>query len=137
MRMMLVLLLSAVTWFLGAVFAYYGIPMPALLPENPFLQVSSVFAFGLLFFGFAAPFAMLAAGGQQGALIKAAIGASYVDAGLILSIAATFLAAYAAIKLGDALLDDITGKGNFRDALYGGLIFLGIALAIALGASLA
>lgn len=136
MRMILVFLLSAITWFLGIVFVYYGVPIPALLPENVFLQVASVFAFSMLFFGLTAPFVMLAAGGQQGALIKAAIESQAVDPRLMLAITATFVAAYAATKLGDALLEDLTGKGNFKDALSNGLLLLGIALAIALGASL-
>lgn len=134
---MLILLLSAITWFLGAAFVFFGVQIPAVLPENAFLQAASVFTFGFLFFGFTAPFVMLAAGGQQGALMKAAVDAQSVDPKLMLAMVSTFIAAYAAIRLGDSLLDDLTGKGNFKDALQNGLILLGVALAIALGASLA
>ncbi len=137
MRMMLILLLSAITWFLVVVLVYFGVPIPAILPDNNFLQAASVFTFSFLFFGFAAPFVMLAAGWQQGALMKAAIDAQSVDPRLLLVMTSTFIAAYAAIRLGDALLDDLIGKGNFKDALANGLMLLGVALAIALGASLA
>jgi hypothetical protein len=46
------------------------------------------------------------------------------------------LAAYASIRLGDALLDDMVGKGNFKRALKISLIMIALFLLISIGVDL-
>jgi hypothetical protein len=130
LRLVLLLVASVVAWLFGAAASATATPgtIPMFFPAGTslLLVVVSVFAFSFLLFGYLAPLAMFFAGMHTGLLAKAAVGfSSYVAVAVVCA----FLAAYAAIRLGQALLEDITNRGSFKGALKVSLLLLVVAFA--------
>jgi len=108
--------------------------LPAFFPAGTPITVLSlvVFAFSFLFFGYPSPFIMFIAGMFTGNHVKA----FGVDATAGILSLVCIMAAYSSIRLGDALLDDMIGKGNFKQAVRISVIMIAIFLAISLGLDL-
>lgn len=101
-------------------------PLP--LDTGLLLLTVITFSFGFLFFGYIAPVILFFVGMHIGCLLRFSLESTPFIIG---AIACSLLACYAAVRLGDALLDDMRGKGNFKAAWQITLIVLGIALVIA------
>lgn len=134
-RLTILIVASAAAWIFGAAASYYSAaPLPLFFPTDmqaTFIAVI-VFAFSFLFFGYPAPLIMFLGGMTAGEHARLAGIDTYAS---VLSIVC-LLAAYASIRLGDALLNDMTGKGNFKQAIKISLIIVIVFLAIAAGIDL-
>lgn len=89
------------------------------------------FAFSLLFFGFSSPIVMFFIGAFVSSAFKMQ-SLPMLDIGL-LTLASVF-AAMAAIRLGDSLLEDMRGTGNFKDSMKITLILMALSLILSVGA---
>jgi hypothetical protein len=132
-RVLVMLIISIVAIILGLTMSYYSKPqaMESVFPMGIGLIfiVAGVFSFGFLFFGYLTPVMMFLSGIHFGFLFKFA---GELTGFVIAWIIASMLAAYSSIRLGDALLDDLIGKGNFRGALKTSIMVLMSAIVIAL-----
>jgi len=133
-RLSILMIASVVAWIFGILAATVANYIPSLFPSDSYVTIisTSVFAFSFLFFGYPAPLIMFLAGIFAGIKVKAA----GVDAYTIILSMVCILAAYASIRLGDALLDDMVGKGNFKRALKISLIMIALFLLISIGVDL-
>lgn len=126
-KVIYLLIASAATWFLGVAAAFFypdSFPSVFSIGTGLTLVTLSVFSFSFMFFGYLAPLMMFFAGGHAGIVSRSLPEFNPAVAALIV---ANFLAAYAAVRLGDALLEDLRGKGNVRNALAISLIIVAIA----------
>jgi hypothetical protein len=131
-RLMVVAVAAIVAWFFGMyVTTLSESALPTVFAEGSSITLIavSVFAFSLLFFGYPSPFIMFLGGIFAGNRL----GAAELDAFTVALSLACILASYSSVRLGDALLDDLIGKGNFKSALKISLILAGVFLAIAIG----
>ena len=130
-RLSILMLASVVAWIFGILAAAMASYIPSLFPAGSYVTLvsMSVFAFSFLFFGYPAPLIMFLAGIFTGTHVKAAGIDTYA---IILSMVCV-LAAYSSIRLGDALLDDMVGKGNFKRALKISVIMIVLFLIISVG----
>lgn len=134
-RMLWLLALTIVAFVLSGIASFYLdlSQFVVFAPTTALIFISlTVFTISFLFFGFPAPFMMLLTGIYIGWLIKVPNMEARVG-GLIVS---SLMACFASIKLGDALLDDITGKGNFRDSLKVTTVAIAVAVIVALSIDL-
>jgi hypothetical protein len=130
LRIFYLLIITLVAWLGGLAFTYFGgAQLGSIFPEGTgaFFVSLCVFSFGFLFFGFPTPVIMFFVGLHTGILAQATKGFSASIAVMAFS---SFLSAYVAIRMGDALLDDMTGRGNFKSALFISMMLIFIALAI-------
>lgn len=104
------------------------------LGASVFLIVLAVFSFSFLFFGFPSPLIMLFLGIYTGWVFKSIPGSGLMAGVLLVS---SVLSSYSSISLGNAILDDMRGIGNFKKALKISLIILLVALVLAGGYDLA
>ncbi|GEM_PF-6489281 len=100
------------------------------LDSSVFAVTVAAFSFSLLFFGFSSPIVMFFVGSFVSVLFKHAAAPSLSIAVLAI---ASVLASMAAIRLGDALLEDMRGTGNFRDSMKITLILMAVSLVLSLG----
>ena len=133
-RLSILMIASVVAWIFGILASAASSNIPSLFPSDSYVTLVSisVFAFSFLFFGYPAPLIMFLAGIFAGLGVKTAGVGIYT---IILSIIC-ILAAYASIRLGDALLDDMVSKGNFKRALKISLIMTALFLMISIGVDL-
>lgn len=133
-RLSILMLASVVAWIFGILAAATASYIPSLFPVGSYVTLVSlsVFAFSFLFFGYPAPLIMFFAGIFAGIHVKIAGIDIYT---IILSIVC-ILSAYSSIRLGDALLDDMVGKGNFKRALKISLIMIALFLIISIAVDL-
>jgi hypothetical protein len=103
------------------------------LEATVFAITVTAFSFSLLFFGFSSPIVMFFVGAFVSHLFKTAA-APHMTIG-ILAIA-SLVAAMAAVRLGDSLLDDMRGKGNFKESLKVTLPMMGLSLVLSLAVDL-
>ena len=133
----LVLFVTVILAFvLGAAAGYYAkTPLPNVLPDATPLAVTAliVFAFGFLFFGYTSPIITFFIGITAGNAFKIS---QALTTQLVLLFTVSILAAFASIRLGEALLQDLSEQGNFREALKISLAILVAALIAAGGADL-
>lgn len=133
-RVVAMLIISIVAIGLGMAISYFSKPgmLADVFPLGLQLSfiVAGVFSFGFLFFGYLTPLIMFFSGYHFGFVSK--FGGDAVSAFLVTGVLASILAAFASIRLGDALLDDMVGKGNFKDALLISMIVLLAAVMIAI-----
>ena len=134
-RLTILIVASMAAWILGITSSMLAEgPLPTVFPEGSYvtLIVLSVFSFSFLFFGYPAPLVLFLGGIFAGNHLKLAGG----DAYLVLLSVVCIMAAYSSIRLGDALLDDMIGKGNFKRAAKISLILIMVALAVSLALDL-
>lgn len=92
------------------------------------IVTASVFAAGFLFFGYLTPLLMFVSGHYtQELFMEAGTLTAPTPIALIIS---SFVVSYAGIMLGDALLRDMSGKGNFLGVLKASIILLIIGIGI-------
>lgn len=126
-----VLTITVVSFILGiAMMIYQSNSLLLVFPEGimNLLIVSTVFTLGFLFFGYITPFPMFFVGTHIGELINKPSSGSPEIA--FLGVAA-FLSAYSSIMLGEALLKDMTGRGNFLKVLKVSMVLLVLSLILA------
>ncbi len=134
-RLTILIIASVAAWILGATSSMLAdSPLPTVFPDGSYatLIVLSVFSFSFLFFGYPAPLVLFLGGIFAGNHLKLAGWDAYT---VILSVVC-IMAAYSSIRLGDALLDDMIGKGNFKRAAKISLILIMVALAVSLALDL-
>ena len=134
-RLTVLIIASIAAWMLGAASSMLAdSPLPTVFPDGSYvtLVVISVFSFSFLFFGYPAPLVLFLGGIFAGNHLKLAGGDVYT---VLLSVVC-IMAAYSSIRLGDALLDDMVGKGNFKRAAKISLILIAVALAVSLALDL-
>ena len=134
-RLTVLIIASIAAWILGVASSMLAdSPLPTVFPENSYvtLLVLSVFSFSFLFFGYPAPLVLFLGGIFAGNHLKLAGGDAYI---VMLSVVC-IMAAYSSIRLGDALLDDMIGKGNFKRAAKISLILIAVSLAVSLALDL-
>jgi hypothetical protein len=134
-RLIILIIASVAALALGAMASVLSATaLPMFFPADSYITVISViiFTFGFLFFGYPAPFILFLAGLFIGNYAKTA-GA---DMFAIMSSIAFIMASYSSIRLGDALLDDMIGKGNFKQALKISIIMIILSLVISAGVDL-
>jgi hypothetical protein len=134
-RIFVLMVASIIAWIFGILASLASSsPLPSLFPDNSYatLVSVSVFAFSFLFFGYPSPLIMFIGGIFVGARLKV-VGLDAYSAALSI---ACIIAAYASIRLGDALLDDMVGKGNFGRALKVSIIMAVLFLIISIGIDL-
>lgn len=122
----------------GALMIIYQDSSLMVFPESIplFIIVSTVFTFGFLFFGYLTPLPMFFVGAHLGKLLMkdgnmiSNFGAIPVEAFLLPF--SSMLVAYSSIILGDALLKDMAGTGNFLKVLEISisLLVIGIGTAV-------
>ncbi len=124
--------LTVISFIAGAfAMVYYQSPQLLVYPTGMLdvLMVLMVFAAGFLFFGYLTPLPMLFTGAYAGRYI---VNRSFTTLQAFTLSVSAFFVAYASILLGDALLKDMVGKGNFLKILTASLILLGIGIGVAL-----
>ncbi len=131
-RVLAIYLSSFVLFLIGALVKSYTGPegflaFPAGTPLIIIILV--LFTAGFLFFGYLTPLIMFLIGHYTHYLIIET--GSFLSPAPILLIISSFIVSYAGIMLGDTLLRDISGRGNFLEALKISLIILVIGIAIA------
>jgi uncharacterized membrane protein len=133
-RLSILMIASVVAWMFGILASAVSSNIPSLFPSDSYVTLVSisVFAFSFLFFGYPAPLIMFLAGIFAGLRVKTA----GVDIYTIILSMICILAAYASIRLGGALLDDMVSKGNFKRALKISLIMTALFLIISIGVDL-
>ena len=128
-RLPVLLLASIVAWIFGiTAILMASSELPAFFAQNTPLSllVITIFSFSFLFFGYPAPFIMFLGGMFAGVHIKTA----GIDSFSAIVTIVSLMAAYSSVRLGDALLDDMIGKGNFKQAVKISIILIIVALVI-------
>lgn len=130
-KMVLLLVFSVVAWLFGLFEGYYGtganlLIFPSTLPIS--MIAISVFAFSFLFFGFLSPIMMFFVGVHTSTAYS---GVQAISPKLILLTFVSFAAVYASLRLGNALLDDMTGTGNFNSAARASMVTVLTAVIVA------
>ncbi len=121
----------------GALMIAYKDPSLLVFPNSVslILMVSTVFTLGFLFFGYLTPLPMFFVGTHIGKLLTQEgrmitnLGAIPTEA--LILFPSSILVAYSSIILGDSLLKDMAGRGNFLEVLEISLTLLVIGIAIA------
>lgn len=121
----------------GALMITYKDPSLLVFPEYVPLTliVSTVFTFGFLFFGYLTPLPMFFVGAHLGNLlmkegrIVTDLGAIPTEAFILLC--SSIMVAYSSIILGDSLLKDMAGRGNFLEVLEISIALLVIGIGVA------
>jgi hypothetical protein len=128
-RIVVLFIAVVVAWLFGIFEGYYTTEALSVFPADVPLTLLalSTFAFGFLFFGYPSPFIMFFIGVHTGDLFTGVITTKLI----VISVAA-FCASYAAIRLGDALLDDMLGTGNFNRAAKISMLCILAALAVSI-----
>lgn len=122
---------TIVSFALGALsMVYFNDPSLLVFPKGTLgiLIALVVFAVGFMFFGYLTPLPMFFVGTQTGELI---INSSSIPLeALTLSLSA-LIVSYSGITLGNSLLKDMAGKGNFLKVVEASLILLIVGVAVA------
>ncbi|MFW5902597.1 MAG: hypothetical protein ACOCTT_01780 [archaeon] len=125
-------LLSFLAFLIGIFVRFYTEPTGLFIfPSGTSILIVtvSIFAAGFLFFGYLTPLLMFVSGHYtQELFMEAGTLTALSPIALIIS---SFTVAYAGIMLGDALLRDMSGKGNFLGVLKASIILLIIGIGIA------
>jgi len=104
-----------VSGFIGAFI--FGIPAWAIIfpvSISSLLLSAIVFSLSFLFFGFTTPLILFLTGVFLGWLLKMT---GVLSAFIIFSSLSVLFMGFASVKMGLALLSDLTEKGNFRESL--------------------
>ncbi len=131
-RVLGVFLISFIMFLLGTILKQYiGDTEPIIFSTGtPILLVALlIFTVGFLFFGYLTPVIMFIAGDYTRVLVLETGGLGQAEP--IILIISSLVVGYSGIMLGDSLLRDMSGKGNFFDSLKISMIILAIGLAIA------
>jgi len=125
-------LFSFTMFLLGTILKQYignTEPMIFSMGTSILLIAILIFTVGFLFFGYLTPVIMFAAGDYTRVLVleTGAIG----HAAPLTLIVSSIIVGYSGIMLGDSLLRDMSGKGNFFDSLKISMVLLAIGLVIA------
>jgi len=134
-RLTVLFIASIAAWIFGALVATLSeSPLPTIFADgSPLTLVSLVmFTFSFFFFGYPSPFIMFLGGIFLGNRIRV----MGIDAFSVVVSVVCIMAAYASIRLGDALLDDMIGKGNFKRAMKVSLVLTVLFLAISIALDL-
>jgi len=126
------LMIISIAVFVFGMGLMYSAGMPELMifsPDTGLLMLTvAVFSFGFLFFGYLTPIIMFFIGAHVGLVLKLEV----MPSGFVIgAVACSILASYVSIRLGEALLADLRGKGNFRAAWQVSSIVLLVALVLA------
>jgi len=122
---LIIFAITAISWLFGFLINISGKEIiHGQVPTNPIVSSLAVFTISLFLFGYGAPLVMFVIGVING--ISFRVNSLFA----LFSASAAFLAAYASIRLGTAMLSDIKGEGNLRNAVKISLTVLFVSLII-------
>lgn len=130
-KIVLILALSLIAWLLGLFEGYYnaGVDLLIFPPTLPLSIIAvSTFTFSFLFFGFLSPIIMFFVGVHAGRMFSEV---QAISPKLVLLTFVSFAAVYSSLRLGNALLEDMTGTGNFNSAARASLATILAAVIVA------
>jgi hypothetical protein len=129
LKILILVIASIAAWGFGIAASNFSQEtLPSFFPDDSSVTLVAliVFTFSFLFFGYPSPLIMFLGGLMAGNHLKA-LG---IDPYILVLTSASILASYSSIQLGIALLDDMVGKGNFKQALKFSLITTALFLII-------
>ena len=125
---LLVCVLTAIAWLAGFYINYTSAAVPTEgITSNPLIMTLGVFTLSMFVFGYGAPIAMFLVGLSNGITLKVNWQAT------LISVIAAWMSAYASIRLGSSVLEDIRGRSSLADSAKISSVIIIVALLIAAG----